>query len=49
MASKQELIKKDLAHALHPFGVKGAEPIIWEKGEGIYIQDIDGNRYIDTT
>ena len=49
MATKAELIKKDLAHALHPFGVKGAEPIIWEKGEGIYIQDIDGNRYIDTT
>jgi len=49
MVSKQELIKKDLAHVIHPFGVMGAEPIIWERGEGSYIQDIDGNRYLDTT
>lgn len=49
MATKEELIKKDLAHVLHPFGVIGAEPIIWERGEGAYIQDIDGNRYLDTT
>jgi len=49
MVSKQELVKKDLAHVIHPFGVMGAEPTIWERGEGSYIQDIDGNRYLDTT
>ena len=50
MATKQELIKKDLAHVIHPFGMMGAEPtFIWDRGEGVYIQDIDGNRYLDTT
>lgn len=50
MATKAELIKKDLAHVLHPFGVVGAEPtFIWDRGDGIYMQDIDGNKYIDTT
>jgi len=47
---KQELIKKDLAHVFHPFGVVGSEPVfIWNKGDGVYIQDIEGNKYIDTT
>jgi len=49
MAAKAELIKKDLAHVFHPFGVVGAEPtFIWDRGDGIYMQDIDGNKYIDT-
>ena len=39
MSRKEELIKKDLAHIVHPFGAMGLEPkFIWEKGEGIYIQ-----------
>jgi len=50
MATKAELIRKDLAHAIHPFGVMGGEPkFIWERGKGVYIQDIDGNKYLDTT
>jgi adenosylmethionine-8-amino-7-oxononanoate aminotransferase len=50
MATKAELIKKDLAHIIHPFGMIGAEPtFIWDRGEGVYMQDIDGNRYLDTT
>ncbi len=50
MVSKQELIKKDLAHVIHPFGIMGAEPkFIFTKGDGIYIQDIDGNKYMEMT
>jgi adenosylmethionine-8-amino-7-oxononanoate aminotransferase len=47
---KKELLKKDLEHAIHPFGLMGGEAaFIWEKGDGAYIQDIDGNKYLDTT
>jgi len=47
---KKELIKKDLEHVIHPFGMMGSEvAFIWEKGDGAYIQDIDGNKYLDTT
>ena len=50
MVSKQELIKKDLAHIVHPFGIMGAEPkFIFTKGDGVYIEDIDGNKYMDLT
>ena len=49
MVTKAELIKKDLAHIIHPFGIIGAEPKIWDRGKGVYIQDIDGNRYLDIT
>lgn len=50
MTTKAELMKKDLAHAIHPFGVMGLEPkFIWDRGKGVYIQDIDGNKYLDTT
>ena len=34
---------------IHPFRIIGAEPKIWDRGKGVYIQDIDGNRYLDTT
>ncbi|MBE9513325.1 MAG: aspartate aminotransferase family protein [Chloroflexi bacterium] len=50
MVSKQELVKKDLAHVIHPFGVMGAEPkFIFTEGEGVYLRDIDGNKYMDMT
>lgn len=29
------------------FGAVGGEPIVFERGEGAYIYDVDGNRYID--
>src|SRR5579862_7198099 len=29
------------------FGGVGGEPIFFERGEGAYLYDIDGNRYID--
>lgn len=50
MATREELVKKDLAHVIHPLGVMGVEPkFIFEKGDGVYLQDIDGNKYIDMT
>jgi len=50
MVSKEALMKKDLAHVIHPFGLMGAEPkFIWDRGDGVYLQDIDGNKYLDTT
>ena len=49
-ARKQELIKKDLAHFFRVFGVVGEAPkVIWERGEGTRVWDIDGKQYIDMT
>ena len=33
--------------AARAFGAVGGEPIVFERGEGPYLFDIDGNRYID--
>ncbi len=48
---KQELVEKDIKYVWHPdTQMKEYEtesPIIIEKGEGIYVWDIDGNKYID--
>lgn len=47
-ARKQELIRKESAHLIRMFGVVGATPkVIWERGEGIKLWDIDGKQYID--
>jgi len=47
---REELIKKDLAHFFHPLEKIGAGPaFIFDKGEGAYVWDIDGNKYLDTT
>ena len=46
----QELIQKDLAHSIHPFGVMGGElKFIFDRGEGAYLWDIDDNKYMDMT
>lgn len=29
------------------FGAVGGEPIVMQRGEGAYLEDVDGNRYID--
>ena len=51
MAKKEELIKKDLKYIWHPFtqmkDYETEKPIIIEKGEGVYLWDVDGNKYID--
>jgi glutamate-1-semialdehyde 2,1-aminomutase len=29
------------------FGAVGGEPVVFERGEGAYLYDVDGNRYVD--
>jgi adenosylmethionine---8-amino-7-oxononanoate aminotransferase len=51
MSSYKELIEKDLKYIWHPFtqmkDYENEEPIIIDRGEGIYIWDLKGNKYID--
>ncbi|MDD3014842.1 MAG: aminotransferase class III-fold pyridoxal phosphate-dependent enzyme, partial [Candidatus Gastranaerophilales bacterium] len=51
MDSYQELIEKDLKYIWHPYtqmkDYENDEPIIIDRGEGIYIWDLKGNKYID--
>jgi adenosylmethionine-8-amino-7-oxononanoate aminotransferase len=52
MAYDPETLKKwDREHLWHPFtqmqGFRGEEPLIISRGEGIYLYDIQGNRYLD--
>lgn len=51
MYKVQELIEKDIKYVWHPdTQMKEFEtenPIIIERGEGIYVFDIEGNKYID--
>lgn len=46
----QELLKKDVAHFFHQFGVIGQTPkMIWERGKGAQIWDTNGKQYTDMT
>ncbi len=53
MFSKEEWIEKDLKYVWHPdtqhkqYEGENFKPILIERGEGIYVYDIDGNKYID--
>ncbi|MCX7857939.1 MAG: adenosylmethionine--8-amino-7-oxononanoate transaminase [Deltaproteobacteria bacterium] len=51
--SKNTLIEWDKNHVWHPFTQMKeyweSEPLIIEKGEGFYLIDLDGKRYIDGT
>ena len=46
-----ELVAKDQAHLLHPVSnlkqMREHGPLIFNRGEGIYLWDTDGTRYID--
>jgi len=48
---KDDLVKKDIKNLFHPAtnlkAHEGAEPLILEKGDGIYVYDKDGNKYIE--
>jgi len=47
-ATKQELIKKDTMHLLHPFSAVGAAPrVIWKRGQGTKLWDINAKQYTD--
>ena len=43
----QQLMPGGVNSAARAFGAVGGEPIVFEQGQGAYLQDIDGNRYID--
>ena len=51
MIDKQTLINWDKRYLWHPFTQMqdwmAAEPLVIEGGEGVYLVDTDGNRYID--
>jgi putrescine aminotransferase len=48
----ERLSDLDVRHVLHGLTQLNAHrvqgPIIWERGEGIYLYDVDGNQYIDS-
>jgi len=46
-ARAKEKIPGGVNSAARAFGGVGGEPIFFEKGEGAYLLDIDGNRYVD--
>jgi 4-aminobutyrate--pyruvate transaminase len=47
----EELVAKDKAHLLHPVSnlksVRDNGPLVLARGEGVYLWDTDGKRYID--
>lgn len=51
MNNYQDLIKKDIKYIWHPFtqmkDYETDEPVIIEKGKGVYLWDIKGNKYLD--
>jgi adenosylmethionine-8-amino-7-oxononanoate aminotransferase len=51
MSKYDELIEKDLKYIWHPFTqmkeIEMDKPIIIDHGKGIYVWDIEGNKYID--
>lgn len=51
MSSYDDLVKKDLKYVWHPFtqmkDYETDEPIIIDKGKGVYVWDLKGNKYID--
>ena len=46
-AQAKRLIPGGVNSPARAFGGVGGEPIFFERGEGPYLYDIDGNRYID--
>jgi len=51
MKNKKDIIKSDKKHVWHPFTqmkeYENADPLVIVKGEGVYLYDIDGNKYLD--
>ena len=46
-ARAKKLMPGGVNSAARAFGAVGGEPIVFEKGEGAYLYDIDGNQYVD--
>lgn len=45
----RDLVRKDLAHFIHPQYLfqDHQEPVIFQRGQGIWLEDVNGKRYID--
>ena len=44
----KKLIELDKAHILHGFAIAGQhQGIVFDKADGVYLWDTDGNKYID--
>jgi glutamate-1-semialdehyde 2,1-aminomutase len=43
----QQLMPGGVNSPARAFGAVGGEPVFFERGEGAYLWDVDGNRYID--
>src|SRR3982750_580219 len=43
----QQLMPGGVNSPARAFGGVGGEPVVIERGEGAYMWDVDGNRYID--
>ena len=43
----QQLMPGGVNSPARAFGGVGGEPVVFERGEGAYLFDVDGNRYID--
>ena len=46
-AKAKTLMPGGVNSAARAFGAVGGEPIVFDRGEGAYLFDIDGNKYID--
>ncbi|MFL5967895.1 MAG: hypothetical protein ACJ747_15220, partial [Gaiellaceae bacterium] len=46
-----ELSRLDAAHVIHPHAVIGkpTAPVVWARGRGALLWDVDGNEYVDGT
>ncbi len=48
LSETQEIVQKNLDHTLFSWSKqKGLNPIAFKRGEGVYLYDYDGKRYID--
>ena len=46
-ARAKTLMPGGVNSAARAFGAVGGDPIVFDRGEGAYLFDIDGNQYID--
>jgi adenosylmethionine-8-amino-7-oxononanoate aminotransferase len=48
---QEELARLDAAHVIHPHAVVGrpTQPVVWARGSGALLWDIDGKEYVDGT
>ena len=51
LVEQNSLAEKDLKYIWHPCSqmkdYEELKPIVVDRGEGVYLYDVDGNRYVD--